>query len=132
MIKGFISSKQIYFRPLNINDIDSGWLDWINDKDNNRYLFNQEQMTKDSLIKYLEESKPPSVFMFAVCLIENGEYIGNARLSNIDWTKRRADYGRLIGNHNLKGRGIGTETLMLLSHYAFYYLELENLLHKVD
>jgi [ribosomal protein S5]-alanine N-acetyltransferase len=127
MTKGIIASNQIYFRPLNINDIDIGWLDWINDKSNNKYLMSQNEYKRDDLIVYLNESKPPSVYMFAVCLVESGKYIGNARLSNFDWSKRRADYGRLIGNHNLKGKGIGTEVLMLLSYYAFYYLRLESI-----
>ena len=127
MLKGVISSKQIYFRPMSIDDIDNGWLDWINDQGNNKYLVNRGKMTRDLLVKYLNDSKPPSVFMFAICLIENDKYIGNARLSNIDWNKRCADYGRLIGVPNLQGKGIGTEVLVLLSYFAFSYLELNRI-----
>ncbi len=125
--KRIVASKRIYFRPICTNDIDNGWLEWINDPVVNKYLVSRGPITRESLIQYLDDSKPPLVQMFAVCMIENDKYIGNARLSSIDWINRRANYGRLIGRHNLRGKGIGTEVLMLLSYYAFYHLNLNRI-----
>ena len=65
--------------------------------------------------------------MFAVCLLSNDQYIGNARLSSIDWENKRAAYGRLIGVTNLHGKGIGTEVLALLAYYAFNILKLNRI-----
>jgi len=127
MLKGIVASKQIYFRPICTNDIDNGWLEWVNDPIVNKYLVNRGPITRESIIQYLDDSKPPSVHMFAVCMIENDKYIGNVRLSSIDWINRRAAYGRLIGGRNLRGKGIGTEVLMLLSYYAFYHLNLNRI-----
>jgi RimJ/RimL family protein N-acetyltransferase len=127
MKKGIVSTDQIYFRPIVIEDIDKGWLDWINNPDSNKFLTHRKPTTKDELIQYLNMSKPPSVYMFAVCMQEDNRYIGNARLSSIDWINRKGAYGRLIGDCNLRGRGIGTEILILLAYYAFYHLNLNRI-----
>ena len=122
-----ISSEKIYFRSISINDIDGGWLEWINDKNSRKFLSTRKKQTKKKLVQYLEESTPPSAYMFAVCLVENDKYIGNARLSSVDRINNKCTYGRLIGDKNLRGKGIGTEILKLLAHYAFYNLNLNRI-----
>jgi RimJ/RimL family protein N-acetyltransferase len=125
--KGIVSTKQIYFRPLEREDVDRGWLDWVNDPELNRFIAHKRPMAKEDLLLYYEQSKPPEAYMFAVCLTENDRYIGNARLSLIDWVDRRAAHGRLTGAKDLRGRNIGTEILVLLAYYAFYNLNLNRL-----
>ena len=127
MKKGIVYTHQIYFRPLEATDVDNGWLKWINDPELNRFIVHKRPTTREDLVQYFEESKPPSAYMFAVCLNEDDRYIGNARLSLIDWVDRRAAHGRLLGDKNIHGRGIGTEVLVLLAYYAFYHLNLNRL-----
>jgi len=127
MDKRIVQGKNIYLRDLKIEDINKGWLAWINDTNNNRYLSTKNPATKESLIQYLEDSKPPNVYMFAVCLNENDKYIGNCRLSSIDWIKREARYGRLLGATKNRNLGIGTELLFLIAYYAFYHLSLNKI-----
>ncbi|MBT7553297.1 GNAT family N-acetyltransferase [bacterium] len=122
-----IFSENIYFREISIDDIDGGWLEWINDKTSKKFLSTRKKQTKENLIQYLEESIPPLVYMFAVCLVENDKYIGNARLSSVDRINNKCTYGRLIGDKNLRGQGIGTEILKLLAYYAFYNLNLNRI-----
>ena len=126
-MKGIVSTEQIYFRPISVHDIDNGWLDWINNPISNKFLIYKKPSTYEDLVKYLEKSQPPSVYMFAVCLVDTDEYIGNARLSSIDWVNRNASYGRLLGNSDLRGRGIGPEILVLLAYYAFFNLNLHRI-----
>lgn len=126
-MKGIVSTNQIYFRPINIQDIDNGWLDWINDPAGNRFLDHKKPTRREDLLIYIEKSQPPTSYMFAVCLVDTDEYIGNARLGSIDWVNRHATYGRLIGNRSLRGRGIGTEILVLLAYYAFYKINLNRI-----
>jgi len=131
-MSGIVSTKQIYFRPINKQDIDNGWLSWINDPVGNKFLVHKKPTRYEDLVTYLENSQPPAVYMFAVCLVDNDEYIGNARLCDIDWINRKASYGRLIGSCELRGRGIGTEILLLLAHYAFYKLNLNRIYTGVN
>jgi RimJ/RimL family protein N-acetyltransferase len=126
MSKIIIQSEQVYFRLICYDDIDNGWLDWINNPTLNKYLVSST-ITRSDLIRYLDDSKPPLVYMFAVCLIENDRYIGNARLSLVDRINKKCIYGRLLGGENVHGRGIGTEVLILLANYAFYILNLNKI-----
>ena len=125
MDKGILYTNQIYLRPIEIADIDKGWLEWINDPESTKFLTNKVEYSREDLTKYVENSD--SSRMFAVCLSKNDEYIGNARLSSIDWFSHRAAYGRLIGAKNLRGMGIGTEVLALLAYFAFNCLNLNRI-----
>ena len=65
--------------------------------------------------------------MFAICLKDNDQYIGNARLGNIDWVNKCSTYGRLIGKEDFKNRGLGSEALILLLKYGFKNLGLNRI-----
>ena len=129
-MKGIVSTKRIYFRSIDIQDIDNGWLDWINNPLLNKFLVHKKPTTHSDLVEYLNKSKPPLAYMFAVCLVDGDEYIGNVKLGSIDWINRHASYGRLIGSNNSRGLGLGTESLVLLAYYAFYVLNLNRKIRK--
>ena len=79
------------------------------------------------LERYIEQSKFPQAAMFAVCLNEDDTYIGNARLSNIDWVNRCASYCRMFGHSSGRGQGFGAEALVLLLRYGFHHLGLNRI-----
>jgi RimJ/RimL family protein N-acetyltransferase len=64
---------------------------------------------------------------FAVEALEDRAHLGNAWLFDIDWRHRRAELRIVIGNPAAQGRGVGTESIDLLSTYAFERLNL----HKI-
>ncbi len=80
-----------------------------------------------SLEKYFEASQPPDCVMFAVCEQETDRHIGNARLSQIDWHRRIALYGRIIGPADYRGRGFGSDALIQLLRYGFHQLGLNRI-----
>lgn len=55
----------------------------------------------------------------AVCLIEDGRYIGNVSITNINTANRSGASNILIGDHSCWGHGIGSEAYKLLLDYAF-------------
>ena len=120
-----VIGKKIYLRYISKNDIDNGWLAWVNDPLICTYLETNPPVTRESLVDYFEKSQPPENYMFAVCLNHNDQYIGNARLHSIDYITKQAYYGRLIGSSSLRSQGIGTELLSLISKYAFEKLKLD-------
>ena len=119
--------ERIYLRPIERADIDDGWLDWINDHTLNQYLAGSFPVNRDSLERYYEASQPPGVTMFAICLQENDQYIGNARLSGIDLVHRNCMYGRLIGEAESRTKGYGSEALILLFRYGFHHLGMNRI-----
>jgi len=122
-MKGVVCTKNIYLRPIESDDIGRGWLKWVNNPQSVKYL----AYGKPSTRRDLEASRPPDVYMFAVCLMEDDRYIGNARLSSVDWINRKASYGRLLGDEGFRGKGVGTEMLVLLAYYSFYRIGLNRI-----
>ena len=119
--------ERIYFRPIEIADIDKGWYEWINDPETVEFLSGTSPVTKDDLKKYFYENQPPKSVMFAVCEIKTNTYFGNAKLGSIDWINRSCIYGRLIGLKGYRGQGFGSEVLKLLLEYAFNNLDLNRI-----
>ncbi len=52
-------------------------------------------------------------------MIEDGRYIGNVSITNINSANRSGASNILIGDHSCWGRGIGSEAYKLLLDYAF-------------
>ena len=127
MKRAIITGNKVYFRPLEKEDIQKGWHDWINDHEATGGLAGAFPVTREDLESYYENNKPPSSVMFAICDIEADEYIGNCRLGSINWVDRNCTYGRLIGNPKYRGKGIGTEVLELMFRYGFHYLGMERI-----
>jgi RimJ/RimL family protein N-acetyltransferase len=119
--------NKVYLRPIEPEDIDRGWLDWINDRSQTINLLQSYPVTRASLETYLAGTQPPGSVMFAVCDIATDTYIGNARLSSIDMLNKTGVYGRLIGHPDFRGHGFGTEALILLLRYGFHDLGLNRI-----
>jgi [ribosomal protein S5]-alanine N-acetyltransferase len=126
MKKIIVKTKELYLRKININDIDNGWLEWVNDKLLCKYLLNSNGYTRDELIEYMENSKLPDSVLLAVCRVKDDKHIGNVRLS-IDKVNLRATYGILIGMPDHGCKNAGTNALILLVYYGFYILGLNKI-----
>lgn len=61
----------------------------------------------------------------------NGEYIGNIELSNVDWRIRKAEIGIMIGDPSQRGKGIGVEAINLLTGYAFQEFNLHRIYARI-
>lgn len=75
---------------------------------------------------YNNISTNPAIRVFAVKTNE-GEYIGNIELSNINWRARKAEIGIAIGEKEYWHKGFGTESLELVMDFAFNEMNLERL-----
>jgi len=117
----------VYLRPLEIQDIGKGWLDWVNNPDTSSELTSiqeSKKLTEKDLENYLENSQMPKAKMFAICVKEDDTYIGNARISSIDYNHSKCSYGRFIGNVKYRGKGFGSEVLKLILFHCFLRLKL--------
>lgn len=56
-----------------------------------------------------------------------GEALGLATLTNIDWKNRRAVHGIKLAKQNNRRKGIGRDTVMAIMKYAFDELQLNRL-----
>ena len=131
MKRALVFGENVYLRPIEREDMDKGWLDWINDRSIQRHLASTLPNTRESLERYWAASQPPNATMFAICLHEDDTYIGNARLSKIDWISRKCTYGWIIGESKHRGRGLGSEALVLLLRYGFHDLGMNRIFTSV-
>jgi len=129
MPRARVVGKFIYLRPLEREDINDEYLNWMNDPVTIPYILGARfPVSLGDLEQYYDETrKSRDSVMFAVCDKETGVHIGNARLSHIDWINRTAVYGRLIGRAEHRRHGYGTDTLIQLLRYGFHQLGMNRL-----
>lgn len=125
MVRTTVVGKKVYLRPIEREDIDAGWHEWINDPEANIGRTDVFPLNRDQLVRYFEAQGPDSL-MFAVCDKQTDKYIGNARLHSIDWVHRSAGYGRLM-SPECQGKGYGTDALIQLLRYGFHTLGLNRI-----
>jgi UDP-4-amino-4,6-dideoxy-N-acetyl-beta-L-altrosamine N-acetyltransferase len=126
-----IKGKQIYLRPITIEDTDMV-LKWRNKKEVvGNYIYRKPITTEEHLNWLKTKVGTGLVHQFVVCMVEDGKPIGSVYLQHFELENKKAESGIFIGDDNVQGRGIGTEAVMLLKKYAFEDLGLHKLLARV-
>jgi len=122
-----VVGERIYLRALTTADASPEYCAWLNDHEVNEYL-ETRQSTIHDLTAYIQKQidDPNSIFV-GIFDKTNDIHIGNIKLEPIDWRKKKAIFGILIGNKNYWGQGIGTEATQLIVHYAFDKLGFEEI-----
>jgi RimJ/RimL family protein N-acetyltransferase len=112
------------FFPEHVND---AYLGWINDPETMRYTEARYRVfTRDSARAYVADSNAGRTSKLFRILYD-GRHVGNLRLSTIDFIHRRADIALIIGERELRSRGVGSTAIDLAARHAFGTLSL----HKV-
>jgi dTDP-4-dehydrorhamnose reductase len=124
MIKG----ERIYLRELEEEDATEEYLSWLNDPQIKKYLETPETNQVSQLVDYIKSHKEnKNSFLTGIFDKKNDMHLGNIKLEPIDWEKKEAMIGILIGNKAYWKRGIGIESVNLLVGYAFRELKLDRI-----
>lgn len=119
-----IEGERIYFRKLNERDATKRYCQWLNDPEVNKYL-ETKSVTVAGLKKYIKEkNKNPQCLFLGIFSKKDSRHIGNFKLEPLDFKKKMAFFGLLIGDKNYWGKGIGTEATKLMMDYCFDNLKL--------
>jgi RimJ/RimL family protein N-acetyltransferase len=125
----FLETDKVGLRPLAESDATPEYLSWLNDPEVTRGIetgiFPTTAQDLATYVKNVAQSK--NDLMFAVVDKSNGRHVGNAKLANINWVNRNAQFGLMIGDRSAWGKGFGSAACRLLVDYAFRKLNL----HKV-
>ena len=122
----------IYLRKLESLDLDRTW-EWINTPEIFLVLGVTAPITKSAQQRWFENlDQSDDRIVFAICLHEENEHIGNISLDSIDWRHRNARLAIFIADKSYHGKGIGSRAVNLLLKYAFNYYNLHRIYLKID
>ena len=119
-----IIGKRFYLRKLDLKDATQKYCSWLNDSAVNKYL-ETHQATIADIREYIKKQQTnPNSFFVGIFDKETNKHIGNMKLEPINWGKKNAMFGMLIGDKDYWGKGIGVEATRLLVDYAFNQMGL--------
>jgi len=120
-----IEGKRIYFKNLTEKDATKRYCQWLNDPEVNRYL-ETKAATVEGLREYIKtKNEDPNSLFLGIFFKKNNQHIGNIKLEPLNFKKKKAFLGLLIGDKNYWGIGIGTEATKLIVDHCFYELNLD-------
>jgi len=101
----------------------------MNDPCVTRYLESRfEAQTLENIVQFVRNVRAdPDSIMWAICIGDAGDHVGNIKLGPVNWVHRFGDIGLMIGERSAWGRGYATETISLVSEFAFQDLRLHKL-----
>lgn len=125
----YLTGEKIYLAPFTRQHLhDPKYIRWMNDLSLTSQLALGDYVmpvTFEQLDAYYSKNglSRNGVF-FAVHEKKTECFIGTAKLGHIDWLTRSAEFGRILGEKKLRGKGYGTEIIALILEYAFRTLNL--------
>ena len=122
-----LKSDTIYLRPLNIQDVNTTYLSWLQDNEVMSGIATSGY-TLQKLHDYVKEkTETTNVAFFAICSNDENEHIGNIKLDFHDAKANVSELGLLIGNKNYWGKGVGSQACKLAIEYGFDTMDLRKI-----
>ena len=126
-----IQGQQIYLRPITVQDTELV-VGWRNQEQVVRNFIYRKPVTIDDHMSWIENKVATGhVHQFVVCLCDDDTPVGSVYLQKFEEENRKAESGVFLGNADIKGKGIGTEAVMLLVKYGFDVLGLHKIVARV-
>lgn len=122
-----VTGPRVYLRALTPGDASEAYCAWLNDVDVNEFLETRQSTIADLKAYIQKQIDDPNSIFVGIFDSTNNTHIGNIKLEPIDWEKKKAIFGILLGNKQYWGKGIGTEATELIVRYAFDTVGLEEI-----
>lgn len=127
-----LQGEMVYLRRLESGDLEKT-LQRVNDPEIFITMGLWGPRTKNEQNDWFEAvSRSKTNLVFALCLTDSHEHIGNLSLFDIDMRNRNAGLTIIIPDQKQQGKGYGPESVKLLCDYAFRFLNLEKVYCKTD
>jgi RimJ/RimL family protein N-acetyltransferase len=120
-------------RPCTEEDVDKRYVSGLNDPEVNKYLeVRHEKQDQQSVSEFVTENRLSSdsilfgIFPDAICGL-----VGTVRLHKISIRSRSCHIGLCIFEKSYWGKGIGSQSIALVTHWAFNSLRLRRVIAGV-
>jgi RimJ/RimL family protein N-acetyltransferase len=122
-----LRGDKVYLSPINVDDLDT-YTRWLNNLGTSVPLGQGSQLyslprEKEALEKLAKEGQH-----FAIVERATDALLGNCSLFNLNHLSGTAELGVFIGDEKRRGKGFGTDALLLLVSYGFKVLNLHNIM----
>lgn len=127
--QGSLSSTRLILRDVEEADLNTSYLEWLNDPEVNQYLETRfYPQTIESLRVYWQSlNRDKNSPWLAICLKSDLKHIGNIKLGPINRVHRKADISLFIGEKIYWGQGYASEAIAVVRDWAFEELGLQKL-----
>lgn len=114
--------KKIFLREMTIDD-SKYIVNWRNDDEILKWMFNREKITFDSHIKWFKNRK--NRIDYLICEIGTEKPIGSVNFNFLD--KEYVEAGKMLGDKKYWGGGYAKEAFILWLNYGFNFLKIKNI-----
>ena len=122
-----LESNRLKLTPLSMVFATEKYVNWMNDPEVIKYLMSGGNYTIDKLQKYIEEVEKRPQFFWAISLKETKEHVGNIKIDPIDPINLYGEYGIMIGDKSIWGKGIAYEASSKVISHCFEKLKLRKI-----
>ena len=114
-----ITTERLQLEPLSLSHVSYDYVNWMNDKDVNRYLETGGDYTLEKLKDFLKQVELDNILFWAIHLKINNKHIGNIKIDPINTRHKYAEYGIMMGNKSEWGKGYAKEASLAVIDYCF-------------
>ncbi|MFY8350052.1 GNAT family N-acetyltransferase [Pseudoalteromonas sp. SSM20] len=125
-----ISTERFVLRPLTVADASERYLSWFEDITTQQFIAQRADSTKQ-LKNYILEKAQAKNCLFMGIFAED-VHIGNIKYEPIDFVKREATMGILIGDPKWRGRGVAGEVISATAQYLRRKFDINSILLGVE
>lgn len=115
---------------INSEDVSDNYVSWLNDPEVNRFLESRFQRQDiESVKKFVAIcDSSQDTFLFGIrSKALGGMHVGNIKIGPIDNHHGLAEIGLLIGERAVWGKGVGTDSIKLVTQFAFNELGIRKI-----
>lgn len=124
----FLEGQHVYLRPISLEDSELYFRMMFN-PEMRRLTGSQKSFTLEQIQQYIEsKTKDSSSLLLLIALRDTDEVIGDIQFLSIDSMNRNAYIRIAINGEQHRGKGHGTEAMILMLDYGFGILNL----HRVE
>jgi RimJ/RimL family protein N-acetyltransferase len=132
-VRGALAGSKAQLRAPEVEDLDR-CMEWINDWEVVRNLisftFPCSRLREREWLEKAAKGEDPANKVFTI-ETEDGTYLGNIGLHDIDYASGTAELGIVIGSKEHWGRGYGTDAARVLLRFAFANMGLRKVFLRV-
>lgn len=127
--RAFLIGEKIYLRPLELEDVNDRYLQWVNDPE--VVLGRIESyfpVTRERQLEYVKSQLTRNdVVMFAIIEKRTNAFIGTEKIGPINWIHRFVEQAYMIGDKTCWNKGYAGEAVLLVQDYAFRHLNMHKM-----